>query len=646
MLLLPSLCGTKNTEHEVRSVRVRNNLKTIKPKGIKAMEEWKIRGKDADPLITVGHIKELLDKAGIKTVYKEGEISIDGCCYSRICMDMPYGDLFGSNGKGMTKELCMASAYGEFMERLQNMIFAAAIRNDDPDVACLFPEDAPLYDLHGEYQPECIAKIVKSVAESIKAPSFMMSAEDMAASIFEDLAPEICNGKYPMELYYSVREGKAVYLPTGLLQLYIYSNGMAAGNTYEEALVEGISEIFERYSQIRFYRGGIVPPRIPDEEIDKWPRIRKLINEVEKNGRFTVDLRDCSLGMGLPVVCAIFVDNETGGIGIKFGAQPDMGIAMERTFTEAVQGKTITQASNGNAPTFLTDRPGDRGEKWNTIKVGFGQVPAHLMADTPSYPFTPWKSTEGKNNAELSKEMIELAESIGGDVYIRDNSFLGFPAVCIYIAGVSEAKPVDALTLKELLLQNNVKKMFADLSVLSDNEVRKMLILAKMKSGAVLENSISSISGYRSVLPVKGVGMEAYLLQIACCYCLGSYDGALSVIAMLLATEREINSPSSAMRYINALKLFMEGKKAGVSDDMIKSVLTNNFGKELADRIFYEYADPSLVLSRVFASDTVKKEADEMYNTIKETYKKLGKIKVSHKESAEETENIFKKIGL
>jgi ribosomal protein S12 methylthiotransferase accessory factor len=610
------------------------------------MDEWRLRGKDDAPLRTVEHIKEILDKAGIKTKYSEGEISINGCCYSRLCMDMPYGNLFGTNGKGMTRELCMASAYGEFMERIQNLIFAAALRNDDPGASCLYPEDAPFYDPGGDFQPDCIAKIKKSVAASITAPSFLTTAEEMTDSIIKDLAFKVHEGKFPMELFYSVREGRAVYLPSGLIQMFIFSNGMAAGNTIAEAMVEGISEIFERYSQIAFYRGGITPPPIPDTEIDKWPRIRGLIDEVEKSGRYKVELKDCSLGRDLPVACAVFRDTETGGFGVKFGAHPDMGVAMERTFTEAMQGKPISQAANCNTATFITDGPGERAEKWNSIKVGFGRVPAHLLNDTPDYPFKPWKSVSGKNNSELVREMISLAESMGGDVYIKDNSFLGFPAVCIYIAGISEAKPVDALTLKEQLLQNSVSEMFENPASLSNDQVGKMLILARMKSGAVLENTISAISGYRSLCPVKGLIMETCLLEMACCYYLGNYDGALSCIDRIEAGQRDLGGDPETNKYFIGVRLYIEAKKSGTSLDMARAVIALNCGEETACRIEEEYSEPSMVLARLFASPAIKEEACRQYKTISETYRKLAALKCGNQMSEEYIENTFKKIGL
>ncbi len=610
------------------------------------MEEWKLRRKDESPMRTVGRIKEILDKAGIKTKYSEGEISIDGCCYSRLNMDMPYGNLFGTNGKGMSRELCMASAYGEFMERIQNLIFAAVLRINDPDGSCLYPGDAPLYDPRGDYQPVCVANIKKSVADSIVAPSFLTTAEEMTDSIIEDLTFRIYDGKYPMEPFYSVREGHVVYLPTGLIQMFIFSNGMAAGNTIEEAMVEGISEIFERYSQIEFYHGGITPPLIPDGEIDKWPRIRALIDEVEKSGRYKVELKDCSLGKDLPVACAIFRDTETGGIGIKFGAHPDMGVAMERTFTEAMQGKTISQAANANTATFITDGHGERGEKWNAIKVGYGRVPAHLLNDKPDYPFRPWKDVSHKNNSGLVREMISLAESLGGDVYIKDNSFLGFPAVCIYIAGISEAKPVDVVTLKEHLLQNSVSEMFEDLESLSDDQVNKMLILARMKSGAVLENTIAAISGYRSICPIKGLTLEAYLLQMACFYRLGNFDGALSCIDQMESIQREYGNDPEIIKYLIGVRIYIEGKKTGTSLDAVKAVIALNCGEKTAQRIEDEYNDPAMVLVRLFASPSIKEEAGKQYKTVSETYKKLSALKNGNQMSEETIENTFKRIGL
>ena len=77
--------------------------------------------KDSSPERTVEKIKEILNSYGITVV--EGQWTESGIehCYSiRLTVA---GTSFGSNGKGLTKEFALASAYGELMERMQLGLF-------------------------------------------------------------------------------------------------------------------------------------------------------------------------------------------------------------------------------------------------------------------------------------------------------------------------------------------------------------------------------------------------------------------------------------------------------------------------------------------------------------------------------------------
>lgn len=53
--------------------------------------------------------------------------------------------------------------------------------------------------------------------------------------------------------FYSVEEDKEVLLPIDLCLGSTGSNGMCAGNTYREAFLQGLCEIFERYSILNIF---------------------------------------------------------------------------------------------------------------------------------------------------------------------------------------------------------------------------------------------------------------------------------------------------------------------------------------------------------------------------------------------------------
>ena len=62
----------------------------------------------------------------------------------------------------------------------------------------------------------------------------------------------------------NARNGEVVYFPVNLLDNLYASNGMSAGNSDYEALVQGLSEIIERYVKNEIIKRGLALPLIPD----------------------------------------------------------------------------------------------------------------------------------------------------------------------------------------------------------------------------------------------------------------------------------------------------------------------------------------------------------------------------------------------
>lgn len=75
------------------------------------------RLKEQDPYRTVIQIRRILEELGIFITESWIDSSVSSLFSVRIVIS---GTQVGSNGKGVTRILALASAYGEFMERLSN----------------------------------------------------------------------------------------------------------------------------------------------------------------------------------------------------------------------------------------------------------------------------------------------------------------------------------------------------------------------------------------------------------------------------------------------------------------------------------------------------------------------------------------------
>ena len=65
-----------------------------------------------------------------------------------------------------------------------------------------------------------------------------------------------------------IRPGDIIWFPVNVIGNIYVSNGMSAGNTANEARVQALSEVFERYVKNRIIAEGICLPEVPREVIE------------------------------------------------------------------------------------------------------------------------------------------------------------------------------------------------------------------------------------------------------------------------------------------------------------------------------------------------------------------------------------------
>ncbi len=594
------------------------------------MNEWKMRGKECSPKETLEKIGKIYDRLGLSLNREDFDSGVENCYSCRLTLKGGTKNYIGTNGKGMSPELCLASANGEMIERLSNRIFVA-MRDDDDKMLDMVQTQYPFYSPRDPEQPDCIRRLKEKIAASVPPPHILQSPMDLTESMLEQLAPRGLDGRYPTLPFYRPGETEPVYLPERIITMFASSNGMAAGNTLEEAMVEGISEILERYAQGILDDGEITPPQLPDEEIDKYPHIRRVIDQITKDPRYEVRVLDCSLGKGLPVVCGVIINKDTGFFGTKYGCQPNMGIALERVFTESLQGLRLEEASRKNTPDFHAYLANRRTDKWNAIKAGFGQVTSRLLMDEPDYEFRPWKSTEGKSNKEIMHELIRLMQELGADVYVHDASYLGFPVVHIYAAGIAELIPVDIIQLKSMALCSRVRKSFLQLDAVSEEQVREIALFARIKKGSILENTFSMISGLFLTGEAPGSPYEAEFLEAVSLYQLGAAEEAAAILQKL-ARNPYLTEESSL--FLPAAAIYVDGIASGTPEEQVFSVV-KKLCPARAEKVREAFRDRTKTLSVIYPSGNGKEpsELDESmscYPAIHRLYARLVQEEKEH----------------
>lgn len=562
--------------------------------------KWQERGKDASPASTVAKIKELLNQAEIPVKYEELPVDVESCYSSRVEATCVSGGVVGANGKGVSSKLCAASAYAELMERLQNRIFVCS----GPylgDVPCFKRRKEmlgyPWYLVRGDYQPRCVQAIKDKIAASYKpdnlfAPDGHKLVDDLIESCSE------WDGKILLYPFWSVRDQKEVMLPRGFLIAAAMSNGMAAGNTLEEAIVQASSEIFERYVNILFIKENIVPPEIPREYLKNFSKVSQIITQIEKKGDYEPHVFDLSLGKGLPVVCGVIIDKQRQTFGVKFGAHPNIAVAIERVFSESMQGRTLEQFCQTSYPSFEAYSKAAYTNLWNLIKIGAGYNPARLFYKTPSYEFIPWEDVSQMGNRELMKKMMAKMEELGGDVYIEDVSFLGFPSVFIYAQGISETSDMDMLFLKRLKLYKDVQKIMRHLDTATDAQVLRLQQYCLIERYAVLENTFNCMGWLAFKKPMFSAPDDAGFLAALCSYRLGEPEKALYYLESMKDVFSMMSTENAG--YCRTVLYYMRAVVKGVPEKDRDSLIRAVSPAGIAEKVIDDFSDPAKVLQKVY----------------------------------------------
>ncbi len=267
-----------------------------------------------------------------------------------------------------------------------------------------------------------------------------------------------------------------MYFPSNLVENLYASNGMSAGNTLVEAQVQCLSEIFERAVKREILEGEIALPDVPQEVLAKYPGIVAGIQGLEEQG-FPVLVKDASLGGTYPVMCVTLMNPRTGGVFASFGAHPSFEVALERSLTELLQGRSFEGLNDLPQPTFASEAV---TEPYNFVEHfidSSGVVSWRFFSARADYDFVEWDfSGQGQDsNAEEAATLLGILTDMGKEVYTAVHDQRGSNACRILVPGYSEIYPVEDLvwdnTNKSLLFREDI----LNLHRLDDNALAALL---------------------------------------------------------------------------------------------------------------------------------------------------------------------------
>lgn len=379
--------------------------------------EW--NRKDDLPQNTVSKFKNIINNLGIKTSVVSEEKYQDNWFSNRIEIE---GLLYvGTNGKGVTPDYTMASALGEFMERLQS---GALLGH--------------LYQFGGS---QCNKLNINTALRSFKI-FFKKVCEEYSESDLKKIL-ELSTTNSKLLEFINLRTNEAYVITDRLVNILCGTNGISAGNTFEEAFVQGMSEVFERYVMQYIYKEEYSDTfKVFEESAYNSLKSYSLIKAI-KERRYHVNVIDCSLNGKLPVVGVLLLDPSMSKYYFKLGSDANMDIALQRCITEIFQGNSFDVNFRFKMNDFYSSCYEESDFWFSNIRVlehtkseinGTGALPRGFLKCLSQTTTDKRIFVSGiKSNKEISDYMYQCCKNISKDVYITNFTSLGVPCIRILV---------------------------------------------------------------------------------------------------------------------------------------------------------------------------------------------------------------------
>lgn len=479
------------------------SLLTLKPS---ADSSTFIAGKDLPLEQTIANMSSLLAGLGIKIEIASWRNIIPNV-WSLHIRDA-HSPMCFTNGKGSTKESALASALGEYIERISNNHFyAGAFWGEDIANAAFVH-----YPNERWFKPGKKDALPKDILDAYCLPIYNPDGELRASHLIDTNSGNAKRGICALP-YVRQSDGAVVYFPSNLIENLFVSNGMSAGNTLAEAQVQCLSEIFERAVKREIIEGEICLPDVPPDVVAKYPSILAGIQGLEEQG-FPVLVKDASLGGTYPVMCVTLMNPRTGGVFASFGAHPSLEVALERSLTELLQGRSFEGLNDLPPPTFESNAVTEPNNFVEHFIDSSGIVSWRFFSAKADHEFVEWDfSGRGENsNAQEAATLFGILQDMGKEVYTAVYDQLGAVACRILVPGYSEVYPVEDLvwdnTNKALLFREDILNLHrlddASLTALLDrlenNELDEYLDIATLIG---IEFDENTVWGQLTVLELK-----------------------------------------------------------------------------------------------------------------------------------------------
>ena len=527
-----------------------------------------------------------------------------------------------SNGKGASQKAALASALGEYFERLSTNYFftdfylGQQIANGDfvhyPSEKWFPIEDEDLLP-NGILDP------------------FLLDFYDPAQELTPDLLIDLQSGNRERGIvalpYVRQSDQQTVYIPQAIINNLYVSNGMSAGNSKNEARVQGLSEVFERYVKNRIIAEAISLPEIPAEVMARYPSIQASINKLEQEG-FPIYAFDASLGGQYPVICVVLLNPHNGTCFASFGAHPNFQVALERTVTELLQGRSLKDLDVFSPPSFNNQDVAEHANLETHFIDSSGLISWDLFKQEADYPFVDWNFS-GTTQQEYDNLMAIFQEE-QKEVYIMDYNHLGVYACRIIVPGMSDIYPADDLIYANNNMGMDWREILLDLPHHHHDDETYAELLAELDEQDI--DDATRVREFIGIVAPKGSGWTTLRVgELKCMLhlALGEWESALDWANWTLNMNSSVFTSERVNYYralINILELHLDDSR---EPQQYRSVFNRMYGKSAVDAAWAAVADNGNPFYNLPASDENLDNFQE-HQALLAAYEKLQQAKRQH----------------
>ncbi|MGB1950046.1 MAG: OsmC domain/YcaO domain-containing protein [Marinobacter sp.] len=484
-----------------------------------------IEGKDLPLEQTIANMTRILEGLGMKIEIASWR-NIVPHVWSLHIRDAASPMCF-TNGKGATKESALCSALGEFIERLNCNFFY----NDQFFGEDIANSEFVHYPNEKWFQPGPEDELPEGILDDHCRAIYDPEGELCGSNLIDTNSGKTERGIVSLP-FVRQSDGEVVYFPSNLIENLFLSNGMSAGNTLQEAQVQCLSEIFERAVKKQIIEEELALPDVPMHVLEKYPNILEGVQALEAQG-FPTLVKDASLGGQFPVMCVTLMNPRTGGVFASFGAHPSFEVALERSLTELLQGRSFEGLNDVPPPTFNSLAVTEPNNFVEHFIDSTGVVSWRFFSAKSDYDFCEWDFSG--TNAEEAAGLFGILKELGKETYVAVYEELGAPVCRILVPGYSEVYPADDLVWDNTNKALDYREDILNLHRLDDDEL-----------AALVEHlEESQIDDYTDIITLIGIEFDENTVW-----------GQLTVLELKLLINLALGQHEDALERVEAFLQF------------------------------------------------------------------------------------------